>query len=101
MTWQNIFEAVRVLGHDEDYEPGPAEEPTDAVPGSEAKIRVLSDRVLRGQSLWHPRDKRDLTNAGPDDIRRRCGKVVDEWHGALQGIRTIDMDEVFNARDGE
>ena len=31
-------------------------EPTDALPGSEAKILVLIGRAERGESLWHPRD---------------------------------------------
>jgi hypothetical protein len=32
-------------------------EPTDAQPGSEAKILVLIERAQRGQSLWHPKDR--------------------------------------------
>lgn len=40
----------------------PALEPTDALPGSEEKIRVLMKRAERGQELWHPHD---ATFAGP------------------------------------
>jgi hypothetical protein len=31
-------------------------EPTDAVPGTEKKIRVLMARAERGEALFHPRD---------------------------------------------
>ena len=31
-------------------------EPTDAIPGSPEKIRVLMDRVARGQELFHDDD---------------------------------------------
>lgn len=31
-------------------------EPTDAQPGSEAKIRVLEERAAQGVALWHPLD---------------------------------------------
>ena len=30
--------------------------PTSALPGSEAKIRVLEERALRGETLHHPGD---------------------------------------------
>jgi hypothetical protein len=30
--------------------------PTDALPGSEDKIRVLMQRVQNRQRLWHPED---------------------------------------------
>jgi hypothetical protein len=31
-------------------------QPTDAVPGSEEKIRVLAERAAQGVCLWHPLD---------------------------------------------
>jgi hypothetical protein len=31
-------------------------EPTDALPGTAAKVLVLIERRLRGQYLWHPYD---------------------------------------------
>ena len=34
----------------------PLPEPTDALPGTEDKIRVLYERAKRGQRLFHPRD---------------------------------------------
>ena len=32
--------------------------PTDSLPGSEAKIRVLAARLEAGEDLWHPEDGR-------------------------------------------
>jgi hypothetical protein len=31
-------------------------EPTDAFPGTERKIRILIERALRKEQLFHPRD---------------------------------------------
>jgi hypothetical protein len=36
----------------------PATHPTDALPGSLEKIRVLTRRAELGQELWHPDDAR-------------------------------------------
>ena len=47
--------ASRGVGGDRTLAPPPAE-PTDAAPGSEAKIGVLAARAARGESLWHPSD---------------------------------------------
>jgi len=47
--------ASRGVGGDRTLAPPPAE-PTDAAPGSEAKIGVLTARAARGESLWHPSD---------------------------------------------
>jgi hypothetical protein len=30
--------------------------PTDALPGSEAKVAILEERARQGVSLWHPLD---------------------------------------------
>ena len=38
--------------------------PTDALPGSEEKVRVLTERARLGVSLWHPLDAR-LPADGP------------------------------------
>jgi hypothetical protein len=35
----------------------PLPEPTDAPPGSEAKVKVLARRARLRQELWHPEDK--------------------------------------------
>ncbi|MFM7152440.1 MAG: hypothetical protein ACKO23_21645 [Gemmataceae bacterium] len=36
--------------------PALADRPTNALPGTEEKLRVLEDRASRGLSLWHPQD---------------------------------------------
>jgi hypothetical protein len=36
----------------------PASTPTDAMPGTPAKIAVIRARLARGESLWHPEDER-------------------------------------------
>jgi len=49
--------AVRGLGHRLGVPPQPGE-PTEAAPGSRAKIRVLRERARRGEALFHPLDER-------------------------------------------
>lgn len=43
-------------------------EPTDAPPGSARKIRVLTERAMRRESLFHPKDnlKRLLPSSPPE-----------------------------------
>jgi hypothetical protein len=36
----------------------PLPEPTRALPGTEAKVRVLTERARTWRRLWHPRDAR-------------------------------------------
>lgn len=49
-----------------DYEPEPqasaAYEATQALPGTNEKLEVLADRLLRGLPLWHPEDRRTFDN---------------------------------------
>jgi hypothetical protein len=53
------------------YGPGkPGAAPTSALPGSEAKIAVLTERVRLGQKLWHPED----------------GKIEKDWLGQGSAI---------------
>ena len=35
-----------------------AAKPTEALPGSEAKVNILMERARLGLSLWHPHDAR-------------------------------------------
>lgn len=44
-------------------------EPTDAAPGSEAKILVLQQRLKQGQDLWHPLDNLQRVDAGKKEGR--------------------------------
>lgn len=46
--------------------------PTNALPGSPEKVRILAERVRSGVSLWHPLDARlpgDLPLAGAPPAR--------------------------------
>lgn len=38
----------------------PAERATDAVPGSEEKIAILTERAAERRELWHPEDGRGI-----------------------------------------
>ena len=40
---------------------------TGAMPGTEAKLSVLAERVRMGLPLWHPSDRQDA-----DDADGRC-----------------------------
>jgi len=60
---RNVFEAIQERGHDEDFAPVETEDftATDAPAGSQEKIAVLAERVLRGLPLWHPQDRSDYS----------------------------------------
>ncbi|MGW8257405.1 MAG: hypothetical protein ACWGMZ_07975 [Thermoguttaceae bacterium] len=60
---RNVFEAILVCGHDEDFTPLESNGfvPTDAPAGSRAKLDILAERVLRGEPLWHPEDRSDYS----------------------------------------
>ena len=48
--------AFMMLVGDPDYEPSKLPKPTEATPGSLAKIDVLAQRAAMGAELWHPED---------------------------------------------
>ena len=54
---------VKIEGYNGRVVSGGPCEPTDAIPGSEEKIRVLAQRVKSGQELWHPLDNRTLPDS--------------------------------------
>jgi len=60
-TDPNVFSEVLRVGHDEDYEAQAEGLPTDAPPGSKEKIEVLTERVVKGQPLWHELDRVDYS----------------------------------------
>jgi hypothetical protein len=43
------------------------DEPTEAPPGSEAKLAILADRARKNLSLWHPNDARYPGDRQPDE----------------------------------
>lgn len=55
---KTLFDAILLVGHDEDFWDVVPEQPTAAAPGSLEKIDVFKERLARGESLWHPNDCR-------------------------------------------
>jgi hypothetical protein len=54
---RNIFDAIRIYQHDEDYMPYAIPEPTAARTGSVEKVLVFCERLRLGQDLYHPGDE--------------------------------------------
>jgi hypothetical protein len=58
---QSIFDAIK-LGH-WDFEPPQVDyrefDPSDAMPGTRAKLAVLAERLRLGLPLWHAEDRND------------------------------------------
>ena len=54
MIISNVFEAIRIYGHDEDYRPNKDPNPTPHAPGSIGKLLELTSRLERGEALHHP-----------------------------------------------
>lgn len=49
--------------------------PTDALPGSPEKVRVLAERFRLGVSLWHPLDAKlpiDKADGAPAELCLAC-----------------------------
>ncbi len=50
-----------------DYEPGEVQEEdyrsTEALPGSEEKLKMLAQRLGEGLPLWHPDDRRSVDDS--------------------------------------
>lgn len=42
--------------------------PTEALPGSERKLQVLSERLRLGLPLWHPHDRRHYSDQTESDF---------------------------------
>lgn len=53
---QNIYHALEVYGHDEDFQPKPCVMATHFRPGTLEKMEVLRTRVELGQEIFHPCD---------------------------------------------
>lgn len=55
----NIFLFILKNGSDEGFVPQVTDRfcPTDAAPGSRAKVEVLAQRLRDGFPLWHPEDR--------------------------------------------
>ena len=70
MSLNTVFEVLKSLGHDEDFEPqsNALFFPTMFSPGSDQKIEVLRQRVELGLPLWHEEDEKvcSVTGLGAD-----------------------------------
>ena len=58
----NLFDTIRIWEHDIDFEPYAECQPTDAAPGSLDKIRVMCERLKRGEHIHHEDDHRLLAS---------------------------------------
>lgn len=55
---KNVFEEIKNKSHDEDWVPKPASEATGSFDGTIERIKVLCDRLERGEALFHPNDEK-------------------------------------------
>ncbi|REJ70454.1 MAG: hypothetical protein DWQ31_01010 [Planctomycetota bacterium] len=60
---RNVFEAISMFGHDEDFAPLETDEftSTEAPAGSPEKIDILAERIEQGLPLWHDEDRPDYS----------------------------------------
>jgi hypothetical protein len=58
-----------------DFEPSEMDfdqfDASDAMPGTDEKIRTLAERIRRGMPLWHAADRSDMESPGPARLRVR------------------------------
>lgn len=87
-----VFESIRLLGHDEDWEPSIDEsgfEPTDTLPGTKERVEVMRLRVERGCPVFHSGDRLTFDGSEPERSPRgslgtikpkpfRVDEVIDE-----------------------
>lgn len=60
---RNVFEAISMFGHDEDFAPLETDEfsSTEAPAGSPEKLDILAERIRQGLPLWHDEDRPDYS----------------------------------------
>lgn len=83
----NLFETIRIYEHDLDFEPIDAKTPTGADPGSLAKIRVMQERLKRGEHLHHN-----------GDCKRSARIEVSDEMAAIIQVAAKDARDVARAR---
>lgn len=64
-----VFEAIVLVGHDEDFQGRKGQAATTAAPGSREKLEILRQRIERGEELFHPDDRADYEGAKPGCVR--------------------------------
>ncbi|MGD0900548.1 MAG: hypothetical protein ABR915_22170 [Thermoguttaceae bacterium] len=50
-------------------------DPSDAMPGTDEKIRTLAERIRRGVPLWHASDRSDIEAPAPARLRSRSRRL--------------------------
>lgn len=65
-------------------------EPTEAMPGTDAKIQILEERAARDEYLFHPQDGRDQRERPPDAPPRLTGAALVEWFLDPQSVPEED-----------
>lgn len=70
---QSVLEAIKQGLWDFEPRPRGAREfrATGAMPGTDAKLAVLAERIRLGLPLWHPSDRRDLDERHADYLEER------------------------------
>ena len=66
----NSAEYIRLHGHSDDYEPGPAVEPCGRPAGSLGRLEAYTARAEAGQGLWHPKDSEAMASPAESDAMR-------------------------------
>ena len=54
---KNVFEEILNKGYDDDWVPVPASVATGSLDGTVERIKVLRERLERGEALFHPNDE--------------------------------------------
>jgi hypothetical protein len=70
---RSLFHAIKVWGHDMDFEPLLIPAPTKAKPGSDEKILTLRARLEAGEDLYHPDDE---TMAEPPELQSAMASII-------------------------
>ncbi|MGA2068285.1 MAG: hypothetical protein ABSG86_25155 [Thermoguttaceae bacterium] len=70
---KSILDAIK-LGF-WDFEPSELDfsqfDASDAMPGTDEKIRMMAERIRRGMPLWHAADRLDMESPAPARLRCR------------------------------
>lgn len=67
---KTVFDSINIGGHYSSesipFEPAPASEPTDAMPGSPERIAAMRRRAERGEDLYHEDDRQCVDGSKMD-----------------------------------
>lgn len=70
---KSVLEAIKMGIWD--FEPAEIEfhrfEASNAMPGTNEKLRILAERARCGLPLWHVKDRNDVESPSPAPLRRK------------------------------